>query len=91
MEIVAYESAKVVMLFTLEEIVPLGGVSDPDVLTKVQERYHFTKVPDLKTEDVAKNGYKFETAHFQLTNSTARIGDFALYRDGIVVSAPTTE
>lgn len=91
MEIVAYELAKVVMLFPLEEVVPLGGVNDPDVLAKVQERYHFTKSPDLKTDDVAKNGYKFEVGHFQLKNADIRVADFALYRDGIVINATTTD
>jgi hypothetical protein len=91
MEVIAYENCKVVMLFPLEEVVPLGGVSDPDVVAKVQERYRFTKGPDLKTDEVAKNGYKFEIGNFQFENATVRIGDFALYRDGIVVNATTTD
>jgi hypothetical protein len=91
MEVIAYESCKVVMLFPLEEVVPLGGVSDPDVVAKVQERYRFTKVPDLKTEEIAKNGYKFELGSFQFRGTNVRIADLALYRDGIVVNAVKTD
>jgi hypothetical protein len=89
MKVIAYDPAKVVMLFSLEEIVPLGGVGDPEVLEKVQGRYHFAKGPDLRTEDVAKNGYKFETGY--LDDGNVRINDFSLFRDGIVINAPTTE
>jgi hypothetical protein len=89
MKVIAYDPAKIVMLFSLEEIVPLGGVGDPEVLAKVQGRYHFAKGPDLKTEDAAKNGYKFEAGY--LDDGNVRIGDFSLFRDGIVINAPTTE
>ena len=38
---------------------------------------------------MAKNGYKFEMG--QLDNGNARIVDFALFRDGIVITAATTD
>jgi hypothetical protein len=91
MKIVAYELCRVMMLFPLEEVVPLGGVNDPDVIEKVQERYHFKVGPDLKSEEVAKNGYKFESGYFQFNSATVRIIDFALYRDGIVINGIKTD
>lgn len=91
MKVIAYELCKIVMLFQLEEVAPLGGVSDPDVITKVKERYQFNKSPDLKIEEVSKNGYKFEMGIFSFQNVRTRIIDFALYRDGIVVNAAKSD
>jgi hypothetical protein len=79
------------MLFPLEEVIPLGGVNDPDVVEKIRERYRFKQVPDLKSEEIAKNGYKFESGQFQFMSSTVRIVDFALYRDGIVINGIKTD
>lgn len=91
MKIIAYELCRVTMLFPLEEVIPLGGVNDPNVIDKIRERYHFTRVPELKSEEIAKNGYKFESGHFQFRSSTVRIVDFALYRDGIVINGIKTD
>jgi hypothetical protein len=91
MKIIAYETCRVTMLFPLEEIIPLGGASDPEVIAKVQARYHFVRGPDLKSEEIAKNGYKFEGGHFKHGEMTVRIVDFALYRDGVVINGVETE
>jgi hypothetical protein len=91
MKVIAYETCKVVMLFPLEEVVPLGGASDPDIVAKIRDRYRFTNSPDLKSEEIAKNGLKFEMGNFQFEKANVRITDFALYRDGIVVNATKTD
>ena len=91
MKIIAYEPCKVVMLFPVEEVVPLGGAADPNVIAKVQERYQFTRGPDLKNEEIAKNGLKFEIGTFQFEGANVRITDFTLYRDGIVINAIRTD
>jgi hypothetical protein len=91
MRVIAYEICKVVMLFQLEEVVPLGGANDPDIVAKVRDRYRFTRGPDLKVEEIAKSGLKFEMGNFQFENANVRITDFALYRDGIVINATKTD
>lgn len=91
MKIIAYENCRVTMLFPLEEIVPLGGANDSDIIAKVQARYHFGRGPELKSEEIAKNGYKFEGGHFNHAEMTVRIVDLALYRDGVVVNGIETE
>jgi hypothetical protein len=90
MKIIAYETCRVTMLFPLEEIVPLGGANDPEIIAKIQARYHFARGPDLKSEEIAKNGYKFESGHFTHGVAIARIVDFALYRDGVVINGIET-
>lgn len=91
MKVIAYETCKIVMLFQLEEVVPLGGVSDPDVIAKIAARYRFTKEPDLKLEELAKSGYKFELGNFMFHDANVRIVDFSLFHDGIVLNATRSD
>jgi len=91
MKIIAFETCRVTALFPLEEIVPLGGANDMQIIDKMKERYKFVKGPELKPEEIAKQGYKFETGWFSLGSAPHRITDFAVYRDGIVINAPTTD
>jgi hypothetical protein len=90
MRIIAFETCRVTALFPFEEVTPLGGVSDLDIVEKIKARYAFAKAPDLATAEVSKNGYKFETGKFSFESTPARIADFAVYRDGIVINASKT-
>jgi len=91
MRVIAFETCRVTALFPFEEVTPLGGVSDLDVVEKIKSRYHFVKGPELTSEEIAKNGYKFETGKFSFESSSVRITDFAVYRDGIVINAAKTD
>ena len=68
MKIVAFEAGRVTSLFPFEEVVPLGGTTDLDVVEKIKSRYQFVKGPELTTDEVSKNGYKFETGKFEYTS-----------------------
>lgn len=91
MKIVAYETARVTCLFPLEEVLPLIGTVDRVIVDGIKNKYKFLKVPDLATEDAAKNGYKFENGQFKFQGEICRITDFAIYRDGLVINAAKTD
>jgi hypothetical protein len=91
MRIIVFESCRVTALFPFEEIIPLGGASDLDITEKIQSKYDFVKGPSLTTDDVSKNGYRFETGKFVHESKPARIADFSVFRDGIVINAARTE
>jgi hypothetical protein len=80
------------MLFPLEEIVPLGGVTD-GLLEKIKARYKFQRVPDLSRprEEAQKNGYKFESGEFDFEGKGVQIFEFGIFSDGIVAISHTTE
>jgi hypothetical protein len=91
MRIIAFESCRVTALFPFEEIIPLGGASDLEITEKIRSKYEFVKGPSLTTDDVSKNGYRFETGKFVHESKPARIADFSVFRDGIVINAVRTE
>jgi len=91
MKIIAYETCRVTVLFPYEEVIPLAGVNDRQIIEGIATRYHFLRSPDLVGDDVSKNGYKFEGGQFSFDSVLVRIADFAVYRDGIVINATRTE
>jgi len=91
MKIIAYETSRLTVLFPYEEVVPLAGVNDREIIEKVAARYNFLKSPSLVGEEVAKSGYKFEAGQFTVKGSAERISDFSIFRDGIVINSTKTE
>jgi hypothetical protein len=91
MRIIAFEMSRVTVLFPYEEVIPLAGVNDRDIIEKIAARYQFLKIPNLLVDDTAKNGYKFENGSVTKNGGTARIADFSIFRDGIVINAPKTD
>ena len=94
MRIVAYESARVTALFSLEEVMPLGGANGRELIPEIQSRYEFIKTTDIRTtsrEEINKNGFTFEGGRFEFEGSTVNISDMAIYLDGIVVNAAKTD
>lgn len=91
MKIIAYETSRLTALFPFEEVVPLAGVNDRQIIEGIANRYKFLKSPNLVGDEVAKNGYKFEAGQFTINNEIERITDFAIYRDGAVINTPRTE
>jgi len=59
----------------------------------MKQRYAFLNTPDLSTarEELAKTGYKFQTGQFEHNGKKDNILDFAVYTDGLVANAATTE
>src|SRR5579862_2628988 len=91
MKIIAYENSRLTALFPFEEVVPLAGANDREIIDTLTRRYSFLKSPNLVGEDVAKNGYKFEAGQFTFNEIVERITDFSIYRDGTVINAARTE
>jgi hypothetical protein len=91
MKIIAYETSRLTVLFPFEEVVPLAGVNDREIIEGIGARYKFLKTPNLISDDVAKNGYRFEAGQFSINNTIERITDFSIFRDGIVINAPRTD
>ncbi|WP_342714094.1 hypothetical protein [Bradyrhizobium sp. B039] len=92
MEVVSIETGRTTWLFPTEEILPLGGTDPIAIIQKLAERYDFKNFPEKPTrEEVDKNGLKFGTGIFNSDGKRAIITEFALYTDGVVAIANTTE
>lgn len=91
MRVIAYDTARLTLLFPFEEVAPLIGADAFEIISKIKQRYDFKKVPDLGAvtkEDVDKNGLRFEVGRL---GNEAVVTDFAIYSDGVVINARTTE
>jgi hypothetical protein len=94
LKIIVYENARVTKLFPLEEAVPLSGGDTREILSKIKNRYDFARATDPATttrEDIAKNGYRFESGRFAFHDEWVNATDLAVYSDGIVANASRTE
>ena len=91
MKIIAYEASRLTVLFPYEEVVPLAGVNDREIIEKVTARYKFLKSPSLVSEEITKNGYRFEAGQININGAIERIADFTIYRDGIVINSAKTD
>jgi hypothetical protein len=90
MRVVNYDASRVTSLFPFEEVAPLSGANDREIIDAVADRYKFLKTPDLAKDDIAKDGYKFASGQFMFESSAFRLSDFSIYRDGLVINAATT-
>jgi len=91
MKIIAFETSRLTVLFPYEEVLPLSGVNDRDIIEKVTARYKFLKSPNLVSDETSKSGFKFEHGQINLNNANERITDFTIYRDGVVINATKTD
>jgi hypothetical protein len=92
MKIISYDSSRLTCLFPFEEVVPLAGANDREIVEGIKNKYNFLKGPDLAVaEEIAKNGYKFENGQFSFERTNFRIANLGIYRDGIVINAPRTD
>lgn len=92
MDIISIDTGRTTWLFPTEEFVPLGGTDGLSIIYKVAERYQFKNFPQQPTrEDVEKNGLRFAAGIFETNGKKATINEFALYNDGLVAVANTTE
>ncbi|MEX5218991.1 MAG: hypothetical protein AB7G68_12735 [Nitrospiraceae bacterium] len=93
MKLIAPELGRVVVLFPGEDIRPLHGLHPPDVFTKIRARYGFQYTPDMTQswEQVQKDGFKFQLGKFPFGDTSAPIREFAIYNDGVVATALSTE
>jgi hypothetical protein len=93
MNIVAYDNAKVTVLFPFEEVTPIRGANGPAIIASIAGRFRFLKSPDLtipRTEQ-EKIGLRFENGIFGVGDSQIIIAEFVIFNDGVVISARTTE
>jgi hypothetical protein len=93
MRVVAFDSARVTVLFPFEEVIPLGGIAAPGMVNEVISRYNFAKGPDLglPREELQKTGLKYENGSYNAQNRPVPIVSFVIYSDGVVVDASKTE
>lgn len=94
MKIVAYANARAVCLFPIEEFAPLAGTSERTMLMHIAARYKFTRTPDLgmSREELEKKGLVFDHGELMgMAEQPIQIHQMSIYRDGVVVSAPTTD
>ncbi len=93
MKIISFDSARVTLLFPLEEAAPLGGADGSVIIKALTAKYNFLRPPNWPAprEDLEKNGMKFETGRFDFEGSPVNILTLAVYSDGVVVDANTTE
>jgi hypothetical protein len=93
MRVIAFDTARVTVLFPIEEVMPLGGVIAPDTVNEVISRYNFAKGPDLglSREELQKIGLKFENGQYNVQGQTAPIVSFVIFLDGVVIDASKTD
>jgi hypothetical protein len=91
MKIIAYVTSRLTALFPYEEVLPLVGVNDRDIIDNITTRYKFLKSPNLVGDETSKNGFRFEQGQITLNDANERIADFSIYRDGIVINASKTD
>jgi hypothetical protein len=93
MRVIAYETARVTLLFPFEEVAPLGGADGVAIVQAVAQRYSFARPPDLSVsrEEINKTGLKFEDGKFQFEGELVNINNLGVYNDGLNIDASTTE
>jgi hypothetical protein len=64
MRVINYDTSRVTALFPLEEVLPLSGINDRELIEAVTNRYRFLRSPDLAKDDITKDGYKFASGQF---------------------------
>jgi hypothetical protein len=92
--IITYEVGRVTLLFPLEETIPLGGVNEKEIVEKIISRYNFASRADhlITKEDKDKSGLRFLNGILlREDGEKINIVDFAIYTDGIVINAKSTD
>jgi hypothetical protein len=90
MRVVNYDASRVTSLFPFEEVTPLSGANDREIIGAIADKYKFLKIPDLAKDDIAKDGFKFASGQFMFESSVFRLNEFSIFRDGLVINAATT-
>ena len=92
MKVIAYDSAKVTILFPFEEVSPIGGQDGLVIINKTADRYNFVRGPDLNIsrQERDKIGLRFETGSSKINDELISIGEFTIHGDGVVIVAKTT-
>jgi hypothetical protein len=92
MKIISIDSGRTTWLFPAEEFMPIPGGDGKAIIQKITDRYSFSHPPLNPTrEEIDKNGLKFMSGQFPFEGEKANIGEFAVYNDGLVAVANTTE
>ena len=93
MRVIAFNSARVTVLFPLEEVSPLDGTAGQTTIDDIALRYQFAKKPDLTLprEELQKLGLKFENGRYKRNNQIVTIGSFTIFTDGVVIDAVNSD
>lgn len=93
MRLIGIDTGRATWLFPLEEIAPLEPLDRGRLTAAIVERYRFKVFPaaDTPVEEINKNGAKFQHGVFAFDSRRANITELAVFNDGIVVNANSTE
>jgi hypothetical protein len=91
--LIAIDTGRATWLFPLEEIAPLEPLDRGQLTAALVERYGFAvfPAPNAPPEELNKNGAKFQNGFFAFDGKRAGITELAVFNDGIVVNANSTE
>jgi hypothetical protein len=91
--LIAVETGRATWLFPLEEITPLEPLDRGELTAALVDRYSFGvfPAPNTSVEESNKNGAKFQNGFFTFEGKRANITELAVFNDGIVVNANSTE
>jgi hypothetical protein len=92
-KLISIDTGRVSWLFPLEEIAPLEPVDRVQLGLALVDRYGFKVFPtsNASAEELNKNGTKFQFGFFAFEGKRAGITELAVFNDGIVVNATSTE
>ncbi|RYF51369.1 MAG: hypothetical protein EOO38_03420, partial [Cytophagaceae bacterium] len=91
MKIVSYDSGRLVALLSSEAFTPLPFSGPRGVLDIIGQHYSFARTPNLAQRAEAEDGLTFELGEYKTSKGVATINKLSVFRDGLVVNAPTTE
>jgi len=93
MRVIAYEVARLTLLFPLEEIVPLDGADGKAITAAIGAKYSFSRLPDVSVsrEEMNKSGLKFETGLFEVKGKPQNILALAVYNDGVNIDVSVSD
>lgn len=92
MKVLSVETARVGLLKTLAEILPLDGVYPPDLTAAVAERYSFVYPPDFSQpwSSFQEKGIEFTMGRLDIGGGRHPIEKLLVARDGLFVTASNT-
>lgn len=90
MKLIAYDSARAVQFFIMEEVRPQHGLDIPKLYDALTNRYGFaSRTTDLT--QAASNGMRFAQGRLSVGNIQTTILELQIYNDGIIASCPTSD
>ena len=92
MRIINVDTARVIQLFSKDEINPKNGAYRPDVINAIAERYRFVQTPPVIIAQAPNStNTKFSEGQFIEKKKKINIANLTIYVDGIAVETTDTD